>query len=306
MRGLAATGSGFFLACDRRADIQWNDTLPLVFAFTASGHAQPGFGDVGIVHHEEIPAEVVFHDAPDTVAAGVKRIWNPPPLADEFEIAVTRIGSTGRVRWQYGTSHGLRSAGLFVAGQRVQGFGVELVTAWRGLWAIGGWAAAPANSAFVTFRDWNGNPYPGGQGMTLAIGDQIQSLVALPDGSLEVVYRVGSPVTVWKARITPALTLDPTPPVAVPHPPSGLPLPDGSRVQARIPPLSDLGNSYLFRMWLVRILPDDSFDSQFGGGGNTAPVDLQRQIQRAGFGRQDAFDLPGGVLALPGVGTRRS
>jgi hypothetical protein len=310
VRGLATTSAGFFLACDRSADIQWTDSLPVVFAFTASGHAQPAFGDTGIVHHEEIPADVVLQEASEIVAVGNRRISNPPPQAnvppppDEFELAVTRLSSSGRVRWQYGTGHGLRSAGLVMAGQRINFFQVSALTRWGGLLAIGGSAGVPALSGFVTFRDQYGDPYPAGPGTTLAIGDVIQSLTPLPDGSLEVVYRVGSPVEVKQVRITPALTLDPAPPVNVPAPLPGLGLGDGSRVEARAT-LTNVGTSEMFVMWLVRTLPDGSIDPQFGGGNPMPPMylpDLARRISLPGFRAQDGFDLPGGVLALPGGG----
>jgi hypothetical protein len=310
VRGLATTSAGFFLACDRSADIQWTDSLPVVFAFTPSGHAQHAFGDAGIVHHEEIPADVVLHEASEIVAVGDRKISNPPPQAnapppaDEFELAVTRLSSSGHVRWQYGTSHGLRSAALFMDGQRINFFQVSALTRWRGLLAIGGSAGVPAHSGFVTFRDQYGDPYPAGPGTTLAIGDVIQSLTPLPDGSLEVVYRVGSPVEVKQVRITPALTLDPAPPVNVPAPLPGLGLGDGSRVEARTT-LTDLGTSQGFVMWLVRTRPDGSIDPQFGGGNPTPPMylpDVARRITRPGFKPMDMFDLPGGVLALPGGG----
>ncbi len=105
---------------------------------------------------------------------------------------------------------------------------------------------------------------------------------------------------VMKRSITPALTLDPAPPVIVPPRPSGLLLADGSRVQARIR-LSDLGSSYGLQMWLVRILPDGSFDPQFGGGGDAVPSAISRWINRAGFRRTDTFD-GGRVHALPAGG----
>jgi hypothetical protein len=315
VQAVVSSDTGFFLLCNRPASITGTNRLPVVFAYRADGRPVGTFGEVGVVHHDGIPTDRQIHEPLDAFAAGVNRISHTT-TADEFELAVTRLGGIGTILWRDGTTHGLHSAPLVVPEQgvpkRVDEFQVQVFATWGSLLVIGGVALAPSHGGFVTFRDRDGKPYPAAPGTSIGgLGDYVYALTPLANGMLEVAYRRGT--TAEKVLVRPDLTLDPSPPVVIP--PSlqtgvGLDLADGSRVV--LCAHQDYG---YYDLWLIRRLPDGSVDPAFGGANATTPVDrIHQVISRTSVAGLDlgtgvtwgqpklGIDWPGGLMSHPSGG----
>ena len=270
VREVVPTAHGFFLVCDRPVGIQRDNIQPVVYAYEPTGHRIPGFGETGIVHHEELPTMFQLHEATRTVAAGWRRISNPNPFGpDAFELAVTTLGASGNVSWRYGTAHGMSSAPLIIPGHDVGAVGINAVTSWGAFIAVGGWYAGPTGGGgFVTFRDQNGQPLPGGQG-TLTFANSILRLEPAANSTLEATSQVPGAFA-EKRIIRPDLTVDPSAPVPVPPPVTGLSLADGSRLSSEVSVVA--GAFPLIRLWLSRVLPNGFLDPLFGGRSTSTPA----------------------------------
>jgi hypothetical protein len=315
VQALVSSDTGFFVLCNRPASITGTNGLPVVFAYRADGQPVGTFGETGIVHHDGIPTDRQIHEPLDAFSAGVNRVSHASS-ADEFELAVTRLGSIGTILWRNGTTHGLHSAPLVVPQQgvpeRVDYFQIQVFATWGSLLVIGGNAVAPSPGGFVTFRDRDGTPYPSGQGTSLGgLGDYVYALTPLTNGMLEVAYRRGT--TAEKILVRPDLTRDPSPPVVIP--PStqtglGLELADGSRVVLCVH--QDYG---YYNLWLIRRLPNGSVDPAFGGANATTPVDPTHQVisrstvaglslgSGGSFGQSKlGLEWPGGLMSHPSGG----
>jgi hypothetical protein len=261
VRGIVPTPNGFFLACDRPATIerQISSSLPIIFAFDLAGHPLPGFGETGIVRHDTIPAAVQLHDASSVIAAGVRRVLMPA-AADQFELAVTTVGTAGNVLWHYGTTHGQKSGPVVVGGQRANAFWLTHILRWGQYLAIGG--NAWPSLGFVTIRNADGSLLPAGTASLVQIGEQIISLDPLPNGALEVTYSTGGGTRREKRSLitTPSFRIDPAvPPTQVPFPRlHQITLADGSIVSAKWD-VNPFNNS--IRIWLTK-----DTDANYGGG----------------------------------------
>lgn len=300
VREIVPTDTGFFLVCDRPSAIERRNIQPVVFAYDLTGRPAGSFGEAGIVHHDEIPAAFQLHEPGRAVAVGMRTVWGATPFAaNTYELAVTALGGEGNVAWRYGSTHGMHSAPLVVAGRRATVAGVNAVTSWGSYLAIGGWYTGPDGfGGFVTLRYQNGAPLPAGQG-TLSFTNMVLRLDPTTSGMLEVVYQVPGAYA-ERVLIRPDLTLDPSAPVPVAPPGSGLVLADGSRIRVHLSIFS--GAFPTFRLWLTRTWPDGALDPAFGGRDPASPAS-GTSIDGSGFDgvRVDSADVVG-VFSHPAGG----
>src|SRR5262249_46973039 len=309
--GRAAAGGRFFLACDRRysIDSQQNtrDNLnlrPVVFSFTVDGHAAPGFGETGIVHHDDIPAALQLHVGSGPGRVGKRRNWDTNGGSGTFELTVTTVGSAGNVVWRYGTTHGMQSAELKIFVPRTNtleaatSIWVSAVVRWGYFLAIAGGSNL---GGFVTVRYSDGSLLPPGTSSVVYNSTAFEYLEALPNGALEAFYRdpVDSRLRKRPLVMATGLMFDPNTPEAVVPSTSTLwiNLPDGSTIKAAYQFDSTLK---LLQIWLFRVRSDGSVDPAFGGGNSTTlPRGNTNYVSTTSFSRVDLIEIRG-VLALKG------
>lgn len=279
VRGIAATGNGFFLAGNRPASIdsQFSNTTPVVFGFDLTGRSRPGFGETGIVQHDDIPTSFLIHDASSAVAVGIRTVWGAgtglTAAPNTSELAVTEVVN-GNVKWSYGTTHGFHSAPFVTPnGQRANAFWVSAVSRWGPYLAIGVVVVNPApTTAFITIRNADGRPLQLGTAITVQVPSAVSSLELLPNGALEATYSAANG-SLEKVRLvsTPGFMVDPAfPPTPVAPQSRGITLPDGSTIRAGIRLDTFLNN---VDCWIYREPPGGgAVDQTFGGGSATMPT----------------------------------
>jgi hypothetical protein len=205
-----------------------------------------------------------LHDGTRAVAAGTRRVWNTSGGPDDFELAVTTIHSGGGVRWIYGTNHGMHSAPLLINGQPT-GFWLSALVRWGPYLAIGGFAGTQTGGGFVTIRNLDGSVLPPGTNAVVQLPAWIESLEAMPNGSLDATFRDMTDLKLKKRRLVmaPGLTIDTTFGTTIlPEPPGGITLPDGSTIRAR---WQFQSNSDRVEIWVDKERRDGSIDTAFGG-----------------------------------------